>query len=70
MLLGRAGCLIDLAGNGNEVLAVLRRRPYDLVLMDLEMPEIDGLSAIEHIRQLSAVGTAKVISKDELENGN
>lgn len=50
MLLTRAGCLVDLAGNGREALAVLNQAQYDLVLMDIDMPEMDGLETIEHIR--------------------
>jgi hypothetical protein len=34
MLLGRAGCLVDLAGNSGEALALIRQHAYDLVLLD------------------------------------
>jgi CheY-like chemotaxis protein len=44
-LLERMGYRADLAANGLEVLQALRRQPYDLVLMDVQMPEMDGLEA-------------------------
>lgn len=44
-LLERMGYRADLAANGLEVLQALRRQPYDLVLMDIQMPEMDGLEA-------------------------
>ena len=50
MLLGRAGCLIDTATNGREAVVLATQSQYDLVLMDLQMPELDGLSAIRQMR--------------------
>ena len=44
-LLGRLGYRIDVAANGYEALDALRRQPYDVVLMDIQMPELDGLEA-------------------------
>jgi len=43
LLLGRLGYRPDIAGNGLEVLEALRRQPYDLILMDVRMPEMDGI---------------------------
>ena len=50
-ILERMGYRADLAANGLEVLEALERQPYDVILMDVQMPEMDGIAATQAIRE-------------------
>ncbi len=62
-LLQRMGYRADVAGNGLEVLESLRRQSYDVVLMDVQMPEMDGFATTQRIYQeLSPVLRPRIIA--------
>ena len=48
-MLEKMGYRADVAANGHEVLTALNRQRYDVVLMDVQMPEMDGVTATEQI---------------------
>ncbi|MCP4659574.1 MAG: response regulator [bacterium] len=62
MMLRRLGYQADVAANGFEVLDAVHRQPYDVVLMDVQMPEMDGLTATREIcRELAGDERPRII---------
>ena len=74
-LLEKRGHVVIVAGNGTEVLSAMNEEPFDLVLMDLHMPGMDGLQASAAIREREKSGgprlpilalTASAFKEDEV----
>ena len=62
-MLGKVGHKIDVVANGAEAVGAVLRVPYDLVLMDIQMPEMDGMTATGKIRDLPGpVGRVPIIA--------
>jgi CheY-like chemotaxis protein len=53
---------VDIANNGKEALTLLEQNTYDAVLMDVHMPEMDGIEATERIRRQPKIKDLPIIA--------
>jgi len=56
------GLLVEIANHGGEAIMMIKTKPYDLVLMDMLMPVMDGLEATRCIRQLDCGQSIPIIA--------
>jgi len=62
LMLRKLGLKADVAANGREVLQALERKKYDIILMDVQMPEMDGCEASKAIRERWKDGLPHIIA--------
>lgn len=61
-LFGDQGYAVETAGGGDIALEKARQRPYDLGLLDLRMPDMDGLTLCRHLKQLRPLMVTLIVT--------
>ena len=61
-ILALSGYVCFPADSGEEALEILRNNPIDVILLDIKMPEMDGISTYRHIREMGVTAPVIVVS--------
>lgn len=61
-LLAESGACVCVVASGSEAIAELQARPFDLVLMDVQMPGMDGLEATREIRRIPPLAALPIVA--------
>ena len=62
LLLENKGLSVEIANHGGEAISLVKANVYDLILMDMQMPEVDGLEATRCIRQMDCGRTIPILA--------
>jgi DNA-binding response OmpR family regulator len=60
-LMRKSGYQVSIARNGTEALEAVDRTPFDVVLLDIMMPDVDGYQVCQHVKQSPAHQATKVV---------
>jgi len=61
-ILKKSGCRVDVAENGLIAIEKVKQNHYDLIFMDIQMPQMDGIAATKHIRKMQITNLAPIIA--------
>lgn len=61
-ILKKYGCNVEVAADGQEAIDKVKLHQYDLILMDIQMPDMDGITATKHIRALGLKTTPPIVA--------